>query len=60
MGLFTYTDGKACQCMSFVLHFLSVQLVVWHLILIKMQYDHTKRTLDYILVTPDLQKVEVV
>jgi len=25
-----------------------------------MQYHHSKRTLDYILVTPDLEKVEVV
>jgi len=25
-----------------------------------MQYDNSKRTLDYILVTPDLEKVEVV
>jgi len=25
-----------------------------------MQYDHSKRTLDYILVTPDLENVEVV
>jgi len=25
--------------------------------LLTMQYDHSKRTLDYILVTPDLEKV---
>jgi len=25
-----------------------------------MQYDHSKRTLDYILVTPDLKKMEVI
>jgi len=29
-------------------------------ILLTMQYDHSKRTLDYILVTPDLENVEVV
>jgi len=29
-------------------------------ILLTMQYDHSKRTLDYILVTSDLEKVEVV
>jgi len=29
-------------------------------ILLTMQYDHIKCTLDYILVTPDLETVEVV
>ena len=29
-------------------------------ILLTMQYDHSKRTQDYILVTPDLENVEVV
>jgi len=29
-------------------------------ILLTMQHDHSKRTQDYILVTPDLEKVEVV
>jgi len=29
-------------------------------ILLTMQYDHSKCTLDYILVTTDLEKVEVV
>ena len=46
--------------MSFVLHFFPVQLSVWHIILLTMQYDHSKRSLDHILVTPDLEKVEVI
>ena len=29
-------------------------------IMLTMQYDHSKRTVDYIIVIPDLEKVEVV
>jgi len=42
LGLFTYTDGKACPCMPFVLHFLPVQISVWNLILLTMQCDHSE------------------
>jgi len=45
--------------MPFVLHFLPVQLSIWHLILLTIQYDHSKRTSDYIVLTPDLEEVEV-
>jgi len=57
LGLFAYnTYGKAYPCMSFVLHFLPVQLSASHLILLTMQYDHSKHSLDYIFVIPDLKK----
>jgi len=56
---FTYTDGKAYPCMSLVLHFLPVQLLRLASIVVTMQYDHSKHTLDYILVISDLEVEEV-
>jgi len=48
----------ACHCHLFWISFqISFQFGTY---LFTMQYDHSKRTLDYILIILDLEKVEVV
>jgi len=59
-NVYTDGDGKACPSLDTCFAFPSSSTFSLAPILLTMQYDHSKGTLGYILVVPDLEKVVVI